>query len=149
MTDTLPIYEQTRAARYDPPNATQRHPTPSGGPPVSLLDTLRSEVARAVTWTEDELRSKLPTVAKLADDADAIANSAPVQAILGAVLSPADEELLVGLVNRLDQSAHQAEASAEAEQLPEAPAAPEAEPEPPAASIFTPQPGPVVGGTAR
>lgn len=112
--------------------------------PVNLLADIRAEVARAVTWTEDELRSALPTVAKVADDAAALAASAPAQAILSAVLSPADEAWIVGLVQRLDQSAHQAEENLHAGDPQPAPAqdAPAAEP------AFVPA-GPVTGGQAQ
>jgi hypothetical protein len=90
------IYDQLLDERYDHPNSTRRNP-------VNLLDDIRAEIGRAVTWTEDELRAKLPTVAKLADAADAVASSNAAQAVLAAVLSPADEAWIVGLVQRLDQ----------------------------------------------
>jgi hypothetical protein len=135
VTDTLPIYEQTLAAQYDRRNATQRHPKE---PPMNLLDDIRAEVGRAVTWTEDELRARLPTVAKLADDAEAVASSNAARAVLAAVLSPADEAMIVGLVQRLDQSAHAA--AADAEQPPPGD-------QPPADPATVPA-GPFVGGQA-
>jgi hypothetical protein len=73
---------------------------------MGLLDTVRTEITGAVTWGEDEFRAHLPTVAALADQADAVAASAPAQAVLGAVLSPEDEAFVVGLVQRLDQRLH-------------------------------------------
>ena len=115
---------------YHDPNETPEAP-------VSLLDDIRQEFSHAVTWTEDEFRAALPTVAKAADYAEAIAQSGPAKAILDAVLSPADEAVIVGLVQRLDQSVHQAEANAAALADTEAPGDPGMVPA-----------GPVVGGQA-
>lgn len=151
-----PIYDALFAERYDRPNATQRH---TKEPTVNLLADIRDEVARAVNWTEEELKAKLPTVARLADAADAVANSGAAKAILAAVLSPADEAMIVGLVQRLDQSVHTAEADAEPPAAPaDEPVQPE-QPEQPADAgpadqpagpvTFPPLAGPVIGGTAR
>ena len=127
--------------RYHEPNTTPEAT-------VSLLDAIRTEISNAVTWGEDELRARLPTIAKLADGAEAVAQSAPARAILAAVLSPADEAWIVSVIQRLDQSAHQAgQAAALADSEP---AAGEGVPAVPG-DLGGPQPapaGPVVGGQA-
>ena len=128
---TRPFHHHPYQPHYDATN------TPPPEAPVSLLDDIRNEFSRAVTWTEDEFRAALPTVAKAADYADAVAQSGPAKAILDAVLSPADEAVIVGLVQRLDQSVHQAEQNVQAAALADA------EPPPDAAMA-----GPVVGGQA-
>lgn len=121
-------------------HATETPPAPEA--PVSLLDDIREEFGRAVTWTEDELRKALPTVAKAADAAEALASSNAAQAVLGAVLGPEDEAWIIGLVQRLDQGLDKAEQAAAGAEIPADPADVSGEPVPVPA-------GPVVGGQAQ
>lgn len=129
-----------RREHHERYHATETPPAPEA--PVSVLDTIREEFGRAVAWTEDEFRNALPTVAKAADAAEALASSNAAQAVLSAVLGPQDEEWIIGLIQRLDQSAHTAEQAAAGAEVP-------ADLEPlPGEPVPVPA-GPVVGGTAR
>lgn len=119
---------------YNDPNTTQEAA-------VSLLDTIRNEFHTAVAWGEDEFRRALPTVARAADAADALASSAAAKAVLDAVLSPEDEALVVSFVQRLDQRVRTAEQNMHAGD-------PQPEPAPPAGPEPVPA-GPVVGGQAH
>ena len=62
MDDLTRLFHHDRY--HDPSTTTAPEAT------VSLLDTIRTEISNAVTWGEDELRARLPTIAKLADDAE-------------------------------------------------------------------------------
>lgn len=127
----------------------RRYPDPQTPPapeaPVSLLDTIRGEFGRLTTLTEDDVRKFLPSVAKAADDAEALASSEAAQTVLSAVLPPEAEALIVGLVKQLDQRADEGVQNLHAgEQLPS-----DTEPEQPGGEPPLAAAGPVVGGTAR
>lgn len=142
MTD-LPIYDRvmddlTRLFTHHHYDATTTTPEA----PVSLLDTIRQEISAAVTWGEDELRARLPTIARLADDAEHAAQSPLVQAALSAVLPPAVEQSLADAIARVDAELHAAEQRVQAA-APEPPAFADTEPPPAMAPA-----GPQVGGLA-
>lgn len=77
--------------------------------PMALLDTIRGEVAHLLALGEDEVRRYLPTVARLADDAEAAAASPLAQAVAAAVhLPPAVEQSFADAIAKVDAELHAA-----------------------------------------
>ena len=111
---TEPIYERVWHDLHHLHRHHYDHHNDTPEATVSLLDTIRSEISTAVTWGEDELRARLPTIARLADDAEHAAQSPLVQVALSAVLPPAVEQSLADAVARVDAELQQAGARAQA-----------------------------------
>lgn len=140
MTDTLPIYEQARAARYPGPSATQRGPTPSGGT-VSIATDIETGIEDVKAFVGDHLGGILQRAAQL--------EASPVVAALeDAALGPEFEALVAEWVTKVAAWAHALPAPAPAADVPAEtagdPYAPVAEP----GSVFETQAGPVVAGQA-
>lgn len=119
-----PIFERVEALfRHHKPAPGYHQPQQPQEAPVSLA-TIEQAVRNFAENVKAEAEKAAPHLAALADIAQNASQSPLVQTALSAVLPPADEQMVVSLIQRLDTAAHTAE-----QKLGEPPA-PEPEPEP-------------------
>jgi hypothetical protein len=73
---------------------------------AQIEQDLRNAVTDVVTHVKTFETAVAPHLAGLADVAAQVSQSKLVQTVLAATIGPADEEMLVSLIQRLDQGAH-------------------------------------------
>jgi hypothetical protein len=89
---------------------TGHNPTPEEAMSLATIESaIRGKISDAENAVHKAAADVAPHLAELADIASEISESTLFQTVLGATLGPDDEQVIVSLVKRLDQSAHDAE----------------------------------------